>query len=100
MAQTAIYDAEFLAKSLKRNLESKTTAAYKPKKPIYVTPVGPHWAAVLWGKAQIYGRAGWAVREAADAEAFKDMEPWVKASKQWLTEFGTQETCPDCAHVA
>ncbi|MGH7195978.1 MAG: NAD(P)/FAD-dependent oxidoreductase [Candidatus Saccharimonadales bacterium] len=100
MAQTAIYDAEFLAKILKRNLSGKSAAPYKPKKPIYVTPAGPKWAAVLWGKAQIYGRAGWYIRELADAAAFHDVESWQKAGKQFLTEFGTQETCPECAHLA
>ncbi|MGH7237175.1 MAG: NAD(P)/FAD-dependent oxidoreductase [Candidatus Saccharimonadales bacterium] len=99
MAQTAIYDAEFLAHILKRKLSGKKSPAYKPKKPIYVTPAGPEWAAVLWGKVQIYGRLGWSIRELADADAFRDMEPWRKASKQWLTEFGSQESCPECAHL-
>lgn len=99
MAQTAIFDAEFLSKILKRKLSGKKTPAYKPKKPVYVTPAGPEWAAVLWGKVQIYGRAGWALRELADAAAFRDIESWNRAGKQWLTEFGSQETCPDCAHL-
>lgn len=98
MAQTALYDAVFTADNIQRQIEGKLMKRYKPKTPIYVIPVGENWAAVLWGKRQIYGVAGWALRLAADLVAFKDYEPWWKAGRQWLTEFESDEDCLTCAY--
>ena len=97
LAQTALYDATFVAGNIRRLSHGKAPKSYKPKTPIYVTPVGPHWAAVLWGKTQIYGRLGWLLRSAADFIGFHDYEPWWKSSRHWLAE--SQESsadCPDC----
>jgi len=100
MAQTALYDAKFVSRNLRRHMAGKPPQAYRPKKPIYVTPAGPHWAAVLWGKVELYGYVGWLLRELADFVAFHDLEPLRKASKQWLTEFTEQEECPECAKAS
>lgn len=96
MAQTALYDGIYLAENLKRRAIGLLMQRYKPKRPIYVIPVGPHWSAVLWGKVQIYGWMGWILRNAADIRAFGDYEPWVKAGRQWLTEFETENDCTTC----
>ncbi len=85
MAQTAVVDGTFVAKNLIRTLNGKEPKAYKPKKPIYATPVGHGWAAVLWGKVEIFGTFGWLLREAGDAKAFAELEPLMKATKQWFT---------------
>jgi len=87
MAQTANYDGTFVARNIIRQLDGKDPKAYKPKKPVYVTPVGHGWAAALWGKVEVFGLGGWALRQAADARAFSELEPLLAASKQWFTEF-------------
>ena len=98
MAQTALYDAIFVADNLKRLAREKPLKAYKAKVPVYVTPVGPRWAAVLWGKAQIYGWLGWLLRSAADFAGFHDYEPWWRSSKHWLAENQDgSEVCSICA---
>lgn len=98
MAQTALYDAVFVADNIGRQIEGKLMKRYVPKTPIYVIPVGHRWAAVLWGQRQIYGVPGWFLRLAADFVAFKDYEPWWRAGRQWLTEFESDEggDCPTC----
>jgi NADH dehydrogenase len=96
MAQTALYDGQFIAGHLIRQVEGKSQQAYKPKKPVYVIPAGPKWAAVMWGQLHLYGLAGWVLREAADFKGFKDYEPWWKASKHWLAQDDEEETCPVC----
>ena len=53
MAQTALYDGKFVSENLKRLASGKHPWPYKPRKPIYVTPVGKRWAAVQWGNLQI-----------------------------------------------
>lgn len=96
MAQTALYDGRFVAMDLKRQADGKQRRTYKPKKPIYITPVGSHWAAVLWGKIQIYGWGGWAARSLADFAGYHEYEPWWKASQYLEATFKTEETCPIC----
>jgi NADH dehydrogenase len=84
VAQTALYDAAFVVKNLKRQASGKRPKAYKPKLPIYVTPTGPDWASVVWGPVRLYGRLGWFMRQAADLIAYHDYQPWWPASERWL----------------
>lgn len=100
MAQTALSDAIFVSTNIIRHEDELLLHRYHPKKPIYVIPAGPYWAAVLWGKIQLYGRAGWVLRSLADLRAFGDYEPWQKAGKQWMTEFETEEDCSVCTQYA
>lgn len=96
MAQTALHNAKFVANDLKLRASGKDRKEYKPKKPIYVTPVGARWAAMLWGKTQVFGLGAWVLRSAADFIAYKDLEPWWKAGRHWLAELGDEEDCPVC----
>jgi len=97
MAQTALYDAVFVAKNLKRLSAGQKTNAYTPKKPVYVTPAGPRWAAVIWGKVHLYGWVGWALRSAADLAGYHDFGPWWQASRLWLDENEREKNCPVCS---
>lgn len=96
MAQTALYDGEYVAHSLIRKANGQDPKDYAVKKPVTVIPVGEKWAVVLWGKARIYGLAGWALRQAADFIGFSDYQPWWRATQQWFTEFGEEEDCIVC----
>lgn len=97
LAQTALQDGKFLARNLKRRASGKKFRSYVVREPVSVIPCGPHWAAVAWGKLRLYGWIGWALREAADMNGFRDLESWGKAGKQWLTEFIADDDCPVCA---
>lgn len=97
MAQTAIRDGDFVAQNIKRRLAQKPLKPYQPKRPVYLTPVGPHWAAVRWSKWHLYGRLGWLARRFAEFMAYRDLEPWWKASRQWLAADNQEETCPYCS---
>jgi len=97
MAQTALHDAKFVAQNIKRQVSGHPPKTYKPNRPIYVTPVGPGWAAVLWNKTHIYGSMGWALRSAADFMGYHDYEPWWTASQHWMAEYESEPGCPICA---
>jgi NADH dehydrogenase len=97
LAQTALRDGAMVGKNLRRLASNKQQRSYKPKAPITVIPAGPHWAAVLWGGISIHGFAGWLLREAADIVGFRDLEPWPRASKQFMTEFAAEDDCKVCA---
>jgi len=100
MAQTAIYDAEFVAHNLVKEAENEPKLAYRPKKPVYVTPAGPQWAAVEWGNVHLYGKLGWFLREAGDFVAFTDIESIPHAAMQWAHALQEQHLCEACGSVA
>lgn len=97
MAQTALYDGHFVANNMKRLASKEDPDPYKAKKPIYVLPAGPRYAAVLWGPVRIYGHLGWLLRRAADLVAYHDYEPWQLATKRWMKEDDQEESCIHCA---
>jgi len=96
MAQVALDDGKFVANNLKRIAANQEPLPYKAKKPIYIMPAGPRWAAVLWGNFRIYGRLGWWLRRVADFIAYHDYEPWQTAIKRWLAEGDEEDNCPIC----
>lgn len=97
LAQTALRDGAFVANNLKRRANGKSLKSYSAKQPITVIPAGPRWAAVVWGGLRIYGWLGYALREAADLIGFHDLEPWTRASKQFMTEFSIEDGCEICS---
>ncbi len=96
MAQTAIYDADFVVHNLRFEQEGRPKLAYRPKEPVYITPVGNKWASVLWGDVHLHGRIGWLLRNAADLKAFLDLESLPKATEQWATVLDHEDLCPIC----
>lgn len=99
MAQTALIDGGYMAGHLKRLVASSDPKPYVAKKPIYVFPVGPRWAAVLWGKIRLYGWPGYVLRRLADLIAYHDYEPWQLATKRWMAEDDSEESCPICSQI-
>jgi NADH dehydrogenase len=96
LAQTAIYDGEFVANNLLRIIKNLKPRRYKPKQPIYVFSAGPKWSAVLWGKTRFYGLLGSWLRTAADIVGYHSFEPWQMALKQASMEMASEDDCPIC----
>lgn len=96
MAQTALHDGKFVSSNIIRLSKSLDPIPYRAKKPIYVMPAGPRWAAVMWGRFRIYGRVGWMIRRAADYIAYKDYESFQGATLRFLAENDREEYCPVC----
>lgn len=97
LAQTALYDGEFIAENIARQTEGKMPASYVPKEPISVIPVGKNWASVQWGQRHFNGYSGWILRLLADLVGFHDLESWPKAGEQWLQSMGEEDfDCPSC----
>ncbi len=99
MAQTALYDAEFVSHNIVKEVEDEPKLAYRPKKPVYVTPAGPRWAAVEWGNVHLYGKLGWFLREAGDFVAFTNIEPLPDAIEQWAHTLQHQDLCRVCGRT-
>lgn len=97
MAQTALHDAIYVTKNLKRWAAGKQPLAYKPKRPVYITPVGKGWAMVTWGGLHFYGRLGWWLRKAADWIGYRDVEPWWRATDRLMADRLKEDNCLVCA---
>lgn len=98
MAQTALYDAEFIAHNFMCEHENRPKLAYRPKEPIYITPVGPNWASMLWGKVHLHGRIASWFRNAADLRAFTELLSVREGVVQWTSTVDREDLCPVCSH--
>lgn len=96
MAQTALYDAKFVAENIIRHSEGKKIKAYKPRRPVFVTPAGPRWAVLVWGPLQIYGWLGWVMRQMANWFGYKDVEPWWRATELLMANADQEDNCATC----
>jgi NADH dehydrogenase FAD-containing subunit len=96
LAQTAIYDADYIAADLFRAAQNQPRLAYKPKAPATVIPVGPWYAAAQWGPVLLYGFLGYLLRRAADLIGYADIESWPKAVKSTLEDSLREDNCPIC----
>jgi NADH dehydrogenase len=100
MAQTAIYDGDYVAQNLIRLANRQMVHPYIPKKPIYVFAAGAKWAAVQWGPFEFYGRIGSWLKRLSDFIGFNDFEPWKIAFERSIEEFQSEESCPICSSKA
>lgn len=83
MAQTALYDANFVARNLVRMQKGQKTVSYRARKPLYVVTAGPKWAVVQEGDKVVSGYRGWIVRRKADLWIFRNFQPYQQAIKTW-----------------
>ncbi|HET7629913.1 MAG TPA: FAD-dependent oxidoreductase, partial [Candidatus Saccharimonadales bacterium] len=96
LAQTALHDAIFVARNLKRRRRKLPTKAYRSKSPPVVVPVGRNWAIFEWGPLRLRGRPAAWVRRAADAIGYHDILPIGQALSAWRAETVVEEDCPVC----
>lgn len=83
MAQTALYNALYVARTILAEKQGKKIPPYRNRRPIYVITVGPKWAIAQIGKRVLSGRSGWSVRRKADLAIFKNFQPYKEALKTW-----------------
>ena len=96
MAQTALYDGAYIARTLKRQLSGDEAPKYSPPVPIAAIPVGHRWCAVSYRGIQFYGYPGWLVRRWMDFELFRQLMPFGMALRTWLSGNRVEESCETC----
>ena len=102
MAQTANYDGDFVARNISRRLrpDGDTLRSYKPKKPIFVIPLGSGWGVALMRGLRVYGRLAWWLRQLADLRYLWSILPGKKALTAFRNGETLYESCPTCcAHL-
>ena len=83
LAQTALHDALFVAKNIKREINGQELKKYKAVKPPVVVPVGDNWAILEWHGIRISGWLGSIIRRLADLIGYNDMLPLGQALGVW-----------------
>lgn len=83
LAQTALHDALFVAKNIRRELNGKVPKKYQAVKPPVVVPVGEDWAILEWRGLRISGWLGAILRRIADFIGYNDMLPLGQALGIW-----------------
>lgn len=73
-AQTAIYDGSFVAKTISKMLNGVVLKKYKPKRPVYIVPIGKWWAVLAYKSFWFSGFIPFLIRGFAD---FKFFVSWL-----------------------
>ncbi len=84
LAQTALYDAKFVATNLRRQKRGKKPIVYKPSEPISAVPVGNLWASAEWKKFRVYGILGSILRRLGDLHGYMSYLPFFQALRPWF----------------
>ena len=96
MAQTALYDGEYIADVITDKIEGRKIRHYYPGKAIYAIPGGPGWAGVVWGPLRLYASLGWSIRRVVDLVVYRAFLPPKKAYDLFLSHKQACEACPVC----
>ena len=83
LAQTALHDAIFVARNIKRELAGKAAREYRAVKPPTVVPVGPFYAIFEWHGIRLSGVFGAVIRRLADFMGYSDILPIGQALGVW-----------------
>lgn len=97
LAETALYDGNFIAENIARLIKKEDMKTYKPKDPIVGVPVGPNWAAVKIGKFEFFGKIGWMLRRFIEFRFFSSILPLKKAFVAFNEEGILSADCPICS---
>lgn len=97
LALTAVHNAQYVARDIKKQLDGKTNrASYKPLKPSTVIPVGKGWAIMQYRSLVLWGYAGSLVRNIADFAGYMDVLGFWKALEIWTKSSTEEEQCNVC----
>jgi len=96
MAQTALQDGMYIARTITRALNGKLPKKRKLIRSIYAVPAGPGWAGASFYALRCYGKLGWWVRRLVDMVVFLAFLPLPKALNAFRAHKRVSENCPIC----
>lgn len=96
LAQTAIHQANYAAKTIIREHKGRIPNVYRSHRPTYVVPVGGTWAILQYGPIVISGYLAYLVRKMADLIGYSDVMGIAKSVQIWRHFDDVEEQCPVC----
>jgi len=92
LAQTAIYDGEYIADTISDSIQQKSAKQYKPKPVSFDIPVGPGWGILIHRGWHIYGWVAWIVRHVIDLKFFISILPLGQALRYFFNKEEISDT--------
>lgn len=83
LAQTALRDAQYVARHLKRKKQRKPLIPYHAVQPACAVPVGDNWACFEYKSIRIHGILGSILRRAGDFHGWSELLPLGQALRPW-----------------
>ncbi len=96
MAQTAVHQAEYAAKTIQSEIKGRTPNIYHPRRPAYVVPAGGSWAVMQYGPVVLSGFLAYLLRKAADLIGYAHVMGLRKSIQTWRQFDDIEEQCPVC----
>lgn len=96
LALVAVWDANFVAKQIIRQVRGKQPLLYKQKKPISIVPVGEDWSVLQYNKLVLTGKIPAILRSLADLIGYKDIMGINQALAIWSKRNLQEENCRTC----
>ncbi|MCX6727323.1 MAG: FAD-dependent oxidoreductase [Candidatus Saccharibacteria bacterium] len=96
MAQTAVYQAEYAAKTILKEANGRTPNIYRHRQPAYVVPAGGSWAVLQYGPLVLSGFLAYLLRKAADIIGYAYVMGIRKSIQTWRQFDDLEEQCPVC----
>jgi NADH dehydrogenase len=97
LAQTAIHQALYVSKNIKKEIQKKPTKKYRPKRPTYIVPVGDSWAILQYGLFATAGKIASIIRFFADIIGYGETMGLIKSIKVWR-DYKKDNQCHACTH--
>lgn len=97
LAQTALHDAQFVAKLLIAHSLKKSLPSYRAVRPPVVVPVGENWAIFEWGRWRTAGWFASILRRLADVVGYNDIFPIGLALTSLRAEYQHDDACEACS---
>lgn len=97
LAQTAVRDANYTAKSISLLIKNKNLKTYHQKKPISIVPAGKRWSVLQYNNFVIGGYIPNILREVADLIGYIDIMGVKQAFSVWLKRNTSEESCKKCS---
>lgn len=96
LALTALHNASYVAKVIRKELRGGTVRPYKPLKPVTIIPVGEDWSVFQWRSLVISGRFASLLRTIYDFIGYAEVMGARPAANIWLKRNQTHEECAFC----
>ena len=97
LAQTAIRDANYVSKAIKKLSKRKKIRPYRQKSPVGIVPAGENWSVLQYKGLVLSGKLPALLRSIADLVGYADIMGLSQAFGIWRRRSQSEEICKICS---